>query len=60
MKTSTATPTRTGTLQATQIGAPWVTRVPAIVASTPIRAPIETSIWPVMITTAMPMAATAI
>ncbi len=59
MKASTATPTRSGTPQATQIGAPCVTRVPAIVASTPMSAPIETSIWPVMITTAMPMAATA-
>ena len=34
--------------------------VPAMVASTPISEPTETSIWPEMMTIDMPIAATAI
>ncbi len=60
MTTSTAMPTRIGNVQATQIGKPWVASVPEIVASTPISAPIDTSIWPAMMTSDMPIAATAI
>ena len=52
-------PTMTGTSQETQTGAPLTTSVPATVASTPISEPTETSILPVMITSDMPIAATA-